>query len=61
MRIIFEIMLYISAFGLADLFIKSCKMSTNTSFIFFISLGIIGLLYTKKKYIVKYKNGEKEK
>ena len=60
MEVIFDILLYISAFGLADLFIKKCKMTDNTLFIFYISLAIVGLLYYKKKYIVKYKYGKKE-
>ena len=61
MEVIFDILLYISAFGLADLFIKKCKMTENTIFIFYISLAIIGLLYYKKKYISKYKYGKKGK
>ena len=48
MEVIFDILLYISAFGLADLFIKRCKMTDNTIFIFYISLAIVGLLYYKK-------------
>ena len=61
MEVIFDILLYISAFGLADLFIKKCKMTENTLFIFYISLAIVGILYYKKKYIVKYKDGKEEK
>ena len=61
MEVIFDILLYISAFGLADLFIKKCKMTENTIFIFYISLAIVGLLYYKKKYIIKYKYGKEEK
>ena len=58
MEVIYDILLYVSAFGLADLFIKKCKMADNTIFIFYISLAIIGLLYYKKKYIAKYKYGK---
>ena len=37
------------------------KMTDNTIFIFYISLAIVGLLYYKKKYIIKYKYGKEEK